>query len=73
MDFEWENRVLRFGLLDRALSNFSGEPSLEAQGLPGEDELALLAPFRDQLPKRLFTEVFAFPRSTGVGRKSHIS
>ena len=68
VDFEWENRVLRFGLLDRALSNFSGEPSLEAQGLPGEDELALLAPFRDQLPERLFTEVFEFPRSTGIGR-----
>lgn len=68
VDFEWENRVLRFGFLDRALSNFSGEPSLEARGLPGEDELALLAPFRDQLPERLFTEVFEFPRSTGVGR-----
>ena len=68
VDFEWENRVLRFGLLERALSNFSGEPSLEARGLPGEDELALLAPFRDQLPTRLFTEVFEFPRSTGVGR-----
>ena len=68
VDFEWENRVLRFGQLDRALSNFSGEPSLEARGLPGEGELALLAPFRDQLPKRLFTEVFEFPRSTGSGR-----
>ena len=68
VDFEWENRVLRFGLLDRALSNFAGAPSLEARGLPGEGELALLAPFRDQLPKRLFTEVFEFPRSTGSGR-----
>ena len=68
VDFEWENRVLRFGLLERALSNFSGAPSLEARGLPGEGELALLAPFRDQLPKRLFTEVFELPRSTGSGR-----
>ena len=68
VDFEWENRVLRFGLLDRALSNFSGAPSLEARGLPGEGELALLEPFRDQLPKRLFTEVFELPRSTGIGR-----
>ena len=68
VDFEWENRVLRFGLLERALSNFSGAPSLEARGLPGEGELALLAPFRDQLPKRLFTEAFEFPRSTGSGR-----
>lgn len=68
VDFEWENRVLRFGLLDRALSNFAGEPSLEARGLPGEDELALLEPFREQLPKRLFTEAFDFPRSSGIGR-----
>ena len=68
VDFEWENRVLRFGQLERALSNFSGEPSLEARGLPGEGELALLAPFREQLPKRLFTEVFEFPRSPGSGR-----
>ena len=68
LDFEWENRVLHFGLLERALSNFSGEPSLEARGLPGEGELALLAPFREQLPKKLFTEAFEFPRSTGSGR-----
>ena len=68
VDFEWENRVLHFGLLERALSNFSGEPTLEARGLPGEGELALLEPFRDQLPKRLFTEAFEFPRSTGSGR-----
>ena len=66
VDFEWENRVLRFGLLDRALSNFSGEPSLEAQGLPGEGELALLAPFRDQLPKRLFTTNHRFPMAGGT-------
>ena len=68
VDFEWENRVLHFGQLQRALSNFSGEPSLEARGLPGEGELALLEPFRNQLPKRLFTEAFELPRSTGSGR-----
>ena len=42
VDFEWQNRVLHFGQLERALSNFSGEPSFEARGLPGEGELALL-------------------------------
>ena len=68
VDFEWENRVLHFGQLERALSYFSGEPTLEARGLPGEGELALLAPFRDQLPNRLFTEAFELPRSTGSGR-----
>ena len=68
VDFEWQNRVLHFGELERALSNFSGEPSLEARGLPGRGELALLEPFRDQLPRRLFTEAFELPRSTGIGR-----
>ena len=67
VDFEWQNRVLHFGQLERALSNFSGEPSFEARGLPGEGELALLEPFRNQLPQRVFTEVFEFPRSTGSG------
>ena len=33
VDFEWQNRVLHFGLLERALSNFSGEPLLEARGI----------------------------------------
>ncbi|MDE0442543.1 MAG: ABC transporter substrate-binding protein [Gammaproteobacteria bacterium] len=68
VDFEWQNRVLHFGLLERALSYFSGEPSLEARGLPGRGELALLEPFRNQLPRRLFTEAFELPRSTGRGR-----
>ncbi len=68
VDFDWQNRVLHFGQLERALSYFSGEPSFEARGLPGRGELALLEPFRNQLPKRLFTEAFELPQSTGSGR-----
>ena len=36
--------------------------------MPGKGELALLEPFRNQLPRRLFTEAFELPRSTGRGR-----
>jgi len=67
MDFEWQNRVLHFGMFERANSYFPGTV-LAAKGLPDEKELALLASFRDQLPGRLFTQAFAYPRSSGVGR-----
>lgn len=45
-----------------------GRAIARSAGIAGEGELALLAPFREQLPKRLFTEVFEFPQSTGTGR-----
>ena len=66
MDFDWQNRVLHFNEQERATSYFSGS-SLEADGLPSEDELALLTPFRDQLPARLFNQPFAAPRSNASG------
>ena len=66
MDFDWQNRVLHFDERKRATSYFSGS-SLEARGLPDTDELALLAPFHEQLPDRLFTQAFASPRTVGRG------
>lgn len=65
-DFEWQNRVLQHGSQRRALSYFAGS-RLAATGLPGEEEVALLAPFRDQIPERVFTEPYALPVSTGHG------
>ena len=67
MDFEWQNRVFQHGTQVRAASYFAGS-TFTATGLPSEAELELLQPFRDQLPKRVFTEVFRFPVSTGSGR-----
>ncbi len=60
MDFEWQNRTLHFGSRTRANSYFP-DTILEANGLPSGDELALLNPFRDQLPPELFTEPFRLP------------
>src|SRR5262249_407938 len=45
-DFEWANQNLFYGLYARPSSFFQGQ-ELAAQGLPSQDELALLEPLRD--------------------------
>ena len=67
MDFDWQNRALHWGFHERAERHFPDTP-FAATGLPDEAELALLTPFRDALPPRLFTEPFALPRSSGTLR-----
>ena len=54
-DFEWTNSAIYDGFYTRAHSYFSGT-ELAARGLPSDAELALLAPFRKQLPESLFTQ-----------------
>ena len=66
-DFEWQNRALFTGRLTRADSYFQNSV-FAATGLPSESERELLEPFRDQIPERVFTEAFRFPRTSGVGR-----
>ena len=65
-DFEWTNKNLFSGAYSRTTSYFSNS-ELAASGLPGPAELALLEPFRDQLPPEVFSEVFAPPESDGSG------
>ena len=65
-DFEWQNRALFAGRLTRADSYFQNSV-FAATGLPSESELALLEPFREQIPERVFTEAFRFPRTSGIG------
>ena len=64
-DFEWQNRVFQFNSQSRAASYFANS-SFAATGLPSEGELELLEPYRDQLPKRVFTEPFLLPVSSGT-------
>ena len=61
-DFKWTNRAIYDGFYARADSYFSGT-ELAARGVPSGAELALLEPFRDQLPDRLFTQPFVFPNA----------
>ena len=65
MDFDWQNRTLHHGHHKRAHSNWP-DTILTATGLPSEAELALLRPFRNQLPIELFEEPFRFPETTSL-------
>ena len=65
-DFPYINRVILYGFYDTGVSFFHNSPMAQ-HGLPGEDELQLLEPFRDELPERLFTEVYEQPSSSGYG------
>ncbi len=64
-DFEWQNRVFHFNSQSRAASYFANS-SFATTGLPSGGELELLEPYRDQLPKRVFTEPFLLPMSSGT-------
>lgn len=54
-DFEWSNKNLFYGLYERTASYFENS-DMKAKGLPTPEELALLEPFRSQLPQSIFTE-----------------
>ena len=65
-DFEWTNANLFNGAYTRTTSYFSNS-ELAAQGLPPTEELALLEPFRDQIPDEVFTDIYQPPETDGSG------
>ena len=65
-DFEWANKNLFYNSYTRTLSYFSNS-ALASSGLPQGGELALLDPFRKELPPELFTKPFALPVTDGSG------
>lgn len=66
-DFEWTKRTLFSGSYDRSQSNFE-RSDFRADGLPSPQELALLEPFRAELPPETFGEAVLQPVSDGSGR-----
>ncbi|MEO1538148.1 MAG: extracellular solute-binding protein [Pseudomonadota bacterium] len=54
-NFEWSNETLFYGLYERTDSFWENSP-LQASGMLEGEELAVLEPFRDQLPETVFTE-----------------
>ena len=66
-DFEWSNRTLFYGLYTRTESFFENSP-MKADGLPSADEIALLEPWREQLPDEVFKEPYRPPTSDGSGK-----
>jgi microcin C transport system substrate-binding protein len=55
-DFEWMNRQVFYGQYERSPSYFTNS-DMQATGLPGPDELALLEPLRDKLAPEVFGPV----------------
>jgi microcin C transport system substrate-binding protein len=66
-DFEWTNKNIMFGAVMRTASIFPNSEMM-AVGLPTSEELALLEPFRGQVPDEVFGEPFVPPVSDGSGR-----
>jgi len=65
-DFEWSNKQFAFGSYIRTDSYFENS-ELASSGLPSGDELALLEPFREQVPERVFSEIYSVPVTNGSG------
>ena len=65
-DFEWTNKILFFDQYKRTDSFFSNS-DLASSGLPSEEELKLLKPFKDQLPKEVFNKIYENPVNDGSG------
>ena len=66
-DFRFTNNSLFSGLYTRTESFFENS-TMKAQGKPSAAELALLEPFRDQLPPEVFDEPYRPPVSDGSGK-----
>ena len=59
-DFKWVNETLFYNTFNRSKSYFENT-KLASKGLPSKEELALLEPFRDQIPEDVFTQPYKPP------------
>jgi microcin C transport system substrate-binding protein len=66
-DFEWTNKNIMYGSYQRTHSVFQNSDMM-AVGKPSPEELALLEPFRGQVPEEVFGEAFVPPVSDGSGQ-----
>jgi microcin C transport system substrate-binding protein len=66
MDYEWMNRQMFYGAYQRVNGLF-GNTDCQASGVPGPDELALLEPWRKELPPAVFGPASVPPRTDRDG------
>ncbi|WP_052045933.1 extracellular solute-binding protein [Candidatus Paracaedibacter symbiosus] len=62
LNFKWLNEKFFFNLYSRNLSYYPNS-DFAATGKPSATELKLLEPFKSELPKQVFDEVFALPEA----------
>ena len=65
-DHEFINKALYHNAYTRTDSYFDNSP-LASSGLPSENELKLLNPWKNQLPKEIFNQTYQPPVSDGSG------
>ena len=65
-DFEWINKTIYSEAYTRTDSYFDNSP-LASSGLPSDEELVLLNPWKDSLPANLFNKTYSPPSSDGSG------
>lgn len=66
LDYEWINKTIFYSAYTRNKSFFENT-DFESKGVPEGKELALLTPFKEELPPALFTSPFANPVTDGSG------
>lgn len=66
-DFKWTNEKLFYGAYKRTNSFFENSV-MKANGKPQGAELALLQPFKSQLPAEVFLDAYTSPVSDGSGQ-----
>jgi len=66
-DFEWTNKTIMYDAYARTVSPFQNS-DMVADGPPSPEELALLEPFRGQVPDEVFGLPFVPPMSDGSGQ-----
>ena len=64
VDYEWMNRQMFYNAYQRVQGLF-GNTDCAPQGSPAPDELALLEPWRKQLPPAVFGPMYQPPRTDG--------
>ncbi|WP_277206974.1 extracellular solute-binding protein [Vibrio misgurnus] len=67
LDFEWMNKNLFYDQYQRTRSYFQNT-EYAAQQLPDAAELAILLPYKESVPARVFSEVYQPPVTDGSGR-----
>ena len=66
LDYEWVNKTIFYSAYKRNNSYFQNT-FYSARGVPEGKELALLEPYKDQLPPALFTQEYNPPQTDGSG------
>jgi microcin C transport system substrate-binding protein len=64
LDYEWMNRQMFYNAYQRVNGLF-GNTDCQAQGVPGPQELALLEPWRKDIPSAAFGPMTIAPRTDG--------